>query len=466
MASIEKRGDNSYRITVCDGYDSQGTKIKKRKSVTLVPGLTTKQTEKELQRQAALFEDEVSKGTYIDAGKITFGEFIERWLVDYGEKQLMPKTLYRYKEMIKFRIIPALGHIQLSKLQPTHLLEFYNNLEEKGIRLDTKYIATNLFMDIISKKQLKTKDLANLFEINEKTVQRILKGKTTTLKIATRISNKLDLKLNTLFIPAGTPQKLSDTTILHHHRLISIILNCAVYWQLLLINPANRVKSPKVEKKDVSFYDEDQTENMLSLLENEPLKYKTMINIAVYGGMRLGELAALEWSDINFDNCLLRIERAEQYIPNIGVFDKDPKNYSSKRVITIPESLIELLKEYKVWQNELRLKCGDQWQDHNRLFTQWNGKPIFPDTPSKWFKKFREKNNLPEITFHQIRHTNASLLISQGVDVSTVSSRLGHARTSTTTDIYSHALKRADKTAAEKLEELFGKKKTNDKKSG
>ena len=80
---------------------------------------------------------------------------------------------------------------------------------------------------------------------------------------------------------------------------------------------------------------------------------------------------------------------------------------------------------------------------------------IFPDTISNWFKKFREKHNLPELTFHGLRHTNATLLIGQGVDIKTVSKRLGHARTSTTINIYAHALRRPDQEAAEKLDNLF-----------
>ncbi|MEL7566500.1 MAG: tyrosine-type recombinase/integrase [Dehalobacterium sp.] len=121
--------------------------------------------------------------------------------------------------------------------------------------------------------------------------------------------------------------------------------------------------------------------------------------------------------------------------------------------------MIDLLKQYRAWQNQERLKCGDLWQDKDFIFTQWNSEPIFVDTISKWFSKFRERNNLPELAFHQTtRHTNASLLISQGVNIQTVSKRLGHARTSTTTDIYAHDLKRPNKEAADKLENLFNKK--------
>ena len=392
MAAIEKRSENSYRLIVSCGYSKDGKKIAKKRTITLGPNLTEKQREKELQRQLVMFQDEVEKGTYLDAGKITFEEFAEKWLADHAEKQLEPKTIHQYKEMLSSRVIPAIGHLKLNKIQPNHLLEFYNNLSEKGIRLD------------------------------------------------------------------GKPGALSSRTILYHHRLLSSIFTMAVYWQLIMNNPCTRVKPPKVERVAAKYYDEEQTEIMLSLLETESLKYRTMINLTVFTGIRLGELIGLTWDDINMDNACLSIKQAGQYLPGLGSFDKTTKTQSSQRLISLPPMVVNLLKEYKSWQEQEKLALDNLWEEHNRIFTQHNGKPMFYGTPSSWFKKFIKKHNLPKITFHQLRHTNATLLIGQGVDVRTVSNRLGHARTSTTTDIYTHALKRPDREAAEKLENLFNKK--------
>lgn len=458
MASISKRGENSYRITVSCGYDSKGKKLFKNKTITLDPSLTKKQIDKELQKQAALFEKEVENGTYLDGGKITFYDFTERWLKDYAEKQLQPKTLYRYKEMLNSRIIPALGHIKLEKLQPTHLLQFYDNLGEDGIRLDAKYFANPEFNELIARKKLKTSDLSKISGVARETIRKARSGNSIALKTVEALASALEVKPEVLFTKRETEGKLSDQSIKHHHRLISSILTTAVQWQCIISNPAARVKPPKVDKKEAAHYDEDMTEYMLSLLDNEPLKYKTMIYLAVYSGSRLGEIAGLEWSDIDFENNLLQVSRASQYLPGQGTFTKDPKNESSQRIIAMPQLVMDLLKQYKAWQNEERLECGDQWEDHNRLFTQWNGKPIFPYTPTSWFKDFRRKHNLPEIKFHGLRHTNASLLISKGVDVQTVAKRLGHTKATTTTGIYSHFLKRPDKEAAEKLQNLFSKK--------
>ena len=146
MASIEKRSENTYRIAVSNGYDSKGKKIRKYKTVKLDNSLTEKQKEKELQKQAVLFEQIVESGTFLDGEKITFGEFINKWLIDYAENRLALSTLNPYKMRLEKRIIPALGHIKLSKLQPHHLLEFYNNLAEGGIRLDKYYTPNELLI--------------------------------------------------------------------------------------------------------------------------------------------------------------------------------------------------------------------------------------------------------------------------------------------------------------------------------
>lgn len=457
MASIKQRGPNSYRITVSCGYNSEGKKLLKAKTITIDPGLTNKQLEAELNKQAVLFEREVENGTYLDGGKMTFAEFTERWLRDYAEKQLAPKTLDRYNDMLTSRIIPALGHVKLEKLQPNHLLQFYNNLEEDGIRRDVKYSVKPEFLEMLKERKLRTVDLSRMAGITTETIRRIKSGASVTGKTAGVLSSALQVKVEDLFTKQAIGH-LSGQSIRHHHRLISSILTSAVQWQCIVSNPAARVKPPKVEKKEIAYFEEDTTEYMLSLLDGEPLKYKTMIYVATYSGSRLGEVAGLEWPDIDFEHDLIRICRASQYLPGQGTFTKSPKNESSERIIAMPPLVMNLLKEYKAWQNEERLKCGDQWQDHDRLFTQWNGKPIFPSTPTIWFKEFRRRLGLPDVTFHGLRHTNASLLISRGVDVQTVAKRFGHTKPTTTTSVYSHFLRRPDTEAADKLQNLFDKK--------
>jgi integrase len=412
--SIEKRSENTYRLTVSMGYTKEGKKLRKQKTIDL-SDIPVKKQMREAEKQYALFENEVKKGQYIDNEKITFEDFTELWLKDYAIPNLQPKTLHEYKRLLQ-RIIVAIGHIKLCHLQPIHLTAFYNNLREDGIRKDKN---------------------------------------------------------------AGG---LSPKTITHYHRLISTILETGVQWNLLANNPASRVKPPKLEKHEARHFNIEQTQYILELLESEPLKYRTMIVLSIFGGMRQGELTALTWGDVDLENFTIKIDKSLQHLPGMATFTKSTKTETT-RIISVPASVIDLLKKYKLWQSEEKLNLGNLW--HNEvsfIFTAFDGKAIFPSTISKWFLKFLRKHNeiimnddtisdkekylLPEVNFHGIRHTHATILINQNTDIATISKRLGHAKISTTTDIYTHSLQKADRSASDNLDHLFNKINIEDQKRG
>ena len=114
-----------------------------------------------------------------------------------------------------------------------------------------------------------------------------------------------------------------------------------------------------------------------------------------------------------------------------------------------------MLKQYRAHQAALKLKLGDKWRASDKVFTSESGLPIHPDTVTSHFREFIKKTDLPQITVHSLRHTNATLMIANGTDLKTVSKRLGHASVSTTGNIYTHAIKSADELAADKLTDIF-----------
>lgn len=454
MATVEKRGD-SFRIVASSGYSRDGKQIRKRMTWTPTPGMTARQIDKELERQMVLFEERVRNGQYIDAN-IRFADYTELWLKNYGEKQLAPKTLARYKALL-VRINAALGNIRLDKLQPHHITEFLNNLEEEGIKETASYAAFVDLRTIIKRHRLTQQALADAAGIGINTVYTACRGKNVSRKTAEDICRVLKLKFNETFKAPEGSEKLSEKTVLHHYRLISSILNSAVMDdQIILSNPAARVRPPHCERKEALYLDEIQAAHLLNLLENEPMQYKTAVTLLLYSGMRRGELLGLEWSDIDFDNCIISIARTSQYLPGKGIFTKEPKTATSYRVLKLSNDAIEVLRKYRVWQIQQRLSLGDQWVNTNRLFTAWNGSPMHPDVLSGWFEDFVKKTDLPEgLHIHSLRHTNATLMIAGGEDVLTVSRRLGHAQASTTTNIYGHAIQASNAKAAETLQNIL-----------
>lgn len=140
---------------------------------------------------------------------------------------------------------------------------------------------------------------------------------------------------------------LSAKTIQHYHRFISSILQTAVQWQIILYNPCDRVKPPKVEQKESRFLDDVEVMELFHCLKKQPIQYKTLITLLVYTGMRRGEVCGLKWSDIDFNNQTITIQRALLYLPNKGIFEDTPKTNTSQRIIKVADTALQLLKEHK-----------------------------------------------------------------------------------------------------------------------
>ena len=452
MATIEKRGD-SYRIVVSNGYDITGKQLRARMTWTPEPGMTKRQAEKELGIQAALFEDRCRRGLYINSS-IRFADFANVWMEKHAKKQLRKKTISGYRDMLP-RINAALGNIRLDRLQPYQLMSFYDNLEESGIRLDTKYQCMVDFKALLKGRKLTKAALAEAAKISMCPLNSITQGKSISRRSAEKISAALGEPPDALFEPLDEDKVLSGKTVRNHHLLISSILSSAVEWQIIRDNPCNRVKAPKVGNPSPKYLDEVQARQLLDLLEDAPMRYRTAVQVLLFTGLRRGELCGLEWQDIDFEREIIHVMRTSQYLPELGVFEDDTKTETSQRVAKVPRIVMDILRDYKSWQAEQRLQVGDQWLDTQRLFTNWNGAPIHPDTLTNWFHKFVQRNNLPPISIHSLRHTNATLMISSGTPVTTVARRLGHASPSTTMKIYAHAIQSADAAAAETLQDIL-----------
>lgn len=457
MASIEKRSGDTYRITVSCGYDSFGKKLRKSKTVTLNEGLTERQRDKELNRLAVLFETEVENGTFLDGNKITLKDFIEKWLEDYAEKNLAPATLHVYKMRLEKRVIPALGHLKLAKIQPHHLIEFYDNLSERGLRLDDIYDPSEETSNLLKKKD--HRGISQEIGISRLVFRKLMEGNPTNKATAEKISEYFKLDFGKSFLQAYDNKPLSKNTISHHHKLLSSVLNTAVHWQLIPSNPAQRIKPPESQRTRAESYGEEEILALFNALEKAPINYKAMIYTVIYSGIRLSELAGLTWDNVDFEKKTLTVDKQRMYISGYGEIEKDTKTISGVRTISLPNTVLNLLITYKKHCIEQKLKLGTLWQGEEPgigyIFLSPNGSPIFPLTPTKWFSEFIKKNNLPKIKFHGLRHSHASILIAEGVDIATVSERLGHSNKTITLNTYTHGIKSKDRDASDKLEELF-----------
>ena len=451
MATITER-NGGYLIMVSEGYGSNGRQKRRLMTWRPEPGMTKRQIKEELNAQAVLFERRVRTGQILN-GNVTFAEFVERWKHDYAEPSLAPKTVVRYDELLK-RILPAIGDIRLDKLQPHHLMAFYASLQSAENQSGVSFKATPRFLFMFEKSGMTRQTLADEAECHVNTIYRLIKGQGVDIRIAQNACDVLDVSFAEGIEPTKPVQQLAGKTINHHHRLISSILNQAVFWQVITDNPARRVKPPKFVRKEAKYLDEEQTATLLRLLDNEPYQNQVMIRLFLLSGVRRGELCGLEWKDIDFKNNMITVCRTSQYLPEKGVFSKGTKTDSSVRTIKLPEQAFGLLKAHRVWQRKKRIAMGDRWIDSDRIFAQDDGSPVHPDSITGWFHDFISRTDLPEISIHSLRHTNITLLLAAGIPLRTVSYRAGHAQTSTTANIYSHAIRTADEKAADVLENI------------
>lgn len=450
MATIKKRG-GSYLIRCYDGYDQTGRQIERTMTWRIPDGMSEKKAEREARHQAELFEEKVRTGQSAEK-KIKFADFCDLWMKDYAETQLRPKTVNRYWELLE-RIKPALGSIYLDRLRPTHLTAFYRELAQ--VRKVSTYTCQIDLRAYLKEHKLTQVKLAEGSGVCTATIRSILNGNAATEDTAKKIADALSIDMNKLFKPSGEPETLSGQTILHYHRLISVILQTAVEWQYIPANPAERVKPPKASKQEAEFLDDNQAIHLLELMQEQPIYYRTAVAVLLFTGMRRGELLGLQWNDIDFENQTINIQRSLQYLPDRGVFVDETKNKSSNRVIKVPATAIDSLKSYRTWQRLLFMRIGQPWSVESQVFVTQNGAPMHPDTLTSWFGSFIKTTDLPQIHIHSLRHTNATLQIANGVSVTTVAGNLGHSNANTTTKVYAHAIQSAAAASAEMMDNLL-----------
>ncbi|MDK2961745.1 MAG: tyrosine-type recombinase/integrase [Eubacteriaceae bacterium] len=453
MANIQKRG-NSYKITAYSGYDVSGKQIRNTMTYKPPEGLSQAKLTKALEKVAFEFEQQCNLGYVMDSN-IKLIDFIETWFRDYvGNKDLSPVTIKGYQDL-SIKIVEALGHQKIGKITPKMVQDFYatikSSISHKG---GEKFKATPEYLGVV--KDLKQKDISSKAGINDDTLRRIKNGSNTTYAVACKIAVAIGQPFDILFESVSPQKEVTNDTVLHYHRLLNNIMNTAVRWGVIPFNPIEkRVELPKTQRKEPVYMDDKEALELLELLEEEPIKYKLAVNLLIFSGLRRGEIVGLKWSDIDYDGQIISVRRALKYVPGKGIFEGDPKTFKSIRSIKLPDFIFELLKTYKVWQLEERIKVGDRWQDNDYIFTKWNGEPMNLDTIGGYLKKFTNKHNLKPVHMHSLRHTNATLLIANGVDLKTVSSRLGHADLSTTGNIYTHAINAADAKASDALENIL-----------
>ncbi|BCJ86510.1 site-specific integrase [Effusibacillus dendaii] len=389
MASIEKRGKNSFRLVVEAGYDANGKRIKRTKTVKV-------KTKREAEIELAKFVAEVQSGEYIAPEKMTLSAFSEReWLPKYAEKKFAPSSLKHYTYQLRAQILPALGHLRLDQIKTMHLINFFNELDKPTARKD------------------------------------------------------------------GKEKPLSGATKQFIYKVLKNVLDRAKDWQVIQNNPIDGVKMPARDNVEMKYYDSSEAKKVIQKLYEEPALWRLYFIASMIGGFRRGELLALEWRHVDFDEGTFSIEQSLSLTVDKQPIIKPPKTKSSIRKVDMPEWYMEELRQYRLEWVKYKDDVGDAWEEEREfVFHNEFGRPFHFHTPTIKWRDFIKKHGLKKIRLHDLRHTAATLLIEtaieQGIDADVtlkgVQQRLGHSTFAMTADTYAKVTKRMSKKLAGNLE--------------
>ena len=402
------------------GYSSGKQKI--TKSTTYTPtAQTPAKRKKEVEKFAIEFEERCKSGKYLDGETMTFISFVDEWEKRYAENNLTQAVIESYRGVIDLYFKNTIGKMKLSKINALHLQDIYSIMKDWG---------------------------------------------------------------------------LSAATIRRAHAIASSIFSKAYKWNLIEDNPCKRVELPSVDNNDAeNCFNVEQAKRFLEYLEQPyEVKYRPRMrngcivaagytttmttpeqmilyfNLAIYGGFRRGELIALTWNDVNFDKGYISVNKSCSKVKG-GQIQKDPKSKAGIRCVPLPPNCMSMLKNWRQHEREYAFSLGSYWKGAPlsdfgccHLFIQEDGKQMYIDTPTHKFREIilryndtcrYEKLLLPEIHLHGLRHTFATLMISLGYDVVTISKMLGHAKVSITLDVYSHAFKENEVKASNDMYKLL-----------
>ncbi len=368
---IRKKGEHSWQITLDTGTGPDG---ERRRYFETVHSTRKSDAQKRLNELLVNLE----KGIYTPPGRLTLGEYLRRWLKDYVQPNLSPRTAEGYEHICNHYFLPSLGNIKLGGLRPEHLQHYQSEKLSGG---------------------------------------------------------------------------LSAQTVRHHYMVLHRALQTAVEWGLLARNPADAVKPPHAQAVEMQTWDEDDIGSFLEAAR--PTPYFALFHTAFFTGMRRSELLALRWCDLDLLLCQAYVTRSLHVLKGGRVVVRQPKTAKGKRMIALSPLAVSVLREHQEKQRLDRAMLRISLKDADLVFSDFEGKPLLPNTVTHAWIKLVRRTGLKPIRLHDARHSHASILLRQGVHPKIVQERLGHASIQVTLDTYSHVAPGLQEAAAARFDQAF-----------
>lgn len=245
----------------------------------------------------------------------------------------------------------------------------------------------------------------------------------------------------------------SSRTVKMIHSVLHCALNHAVKMGLIGRNPTDAVTKPRLRRKEMKVLDDNQARTFL--MSASKSRNAAFYHLAVATGLRQAELFGLKWSDLDWDSMRLQIQRQIQRVRGHGLVFTEPKTANGRRVVVLGKSTKAVLQDHFKRQQIERQFAGNRWVETDLIFTSTIGTPIDHRNLFREFKELLKEAGLPDIRFHDLRHTAATLMLQQNIHPKVVQERLGHSDISLTLNTYSHVLPGMQEEAAEKMDTLL-----------
>ena len=248
---------------------------------------------------------------------------------------------------------------------------------------------------------------------------------------------------------------LSSHAVAVTHKTLRVAMSHAVKLRLIGRNPCSGTTPPKPEQTEMSFYDDRQVRSLLKTARDIEDKLYPLYYLAIHTGMRQAELIGLKWEDIDWSLSTIQVRRQVRHFKGASYAFLEPKSKSGTRTIMLGKQALEVLAHHKKKQEALINAAGENWTDLDLVFPSGAGTPLTASNVRRAFRKLLAASGLPNIRFHDLRHTAASLMLNHGIPVLIVSKRLGHSKPSITLDVYGHLIPSRQEEAAQLMDNLM-----------
>ena len=388
--SIYHMKDGRWRAAVTTGKDANGKP--KRKVFTAA-------TRHEVADEMTKALRDQQQGVNVNPGKLTVGQFLKDWLTAI-KYDVTPATFVSYENTVRLHLIPPIGELRLSKLAAPHV----QRLKDEAI--------------------------------------------TAVVKVGPGVKKPIEGQ------PAPEAQHLSNSTVRYCLKVLRMALDHACKLDLVPRNVAVFVDFPKVEHAEIEPFTVEQAMRFIEATKGHRLG--ALFSVATAIGLRKGEALGLKWSAIDFERGTLAVRIALQRVKMPGekkgkLLLTEPKR-KSRRTINLPRVCLSALLEHRAIQEQERSLAGTRWKEADYVFTSGIGTPMEPRNLERAYRQILALAGLHHIRIHDLRHTAATLLLTQGVHPRVVMELLGHSQIAITMNTYSHVVPALMKEAANQMD--------------